>query len=101
MQQLVRLLLSQRAKDGKPEIDFATDVSDFRLPEIQIEELRKGLRNSGALKSEQNIPDMHYSLRVSQEKHVITGPAEEPLLTEWHTEDVTVCICQPWGALNY
>ncbi|XP_049897515.1 MORC family CW-type zinc finger protein 3 isoform X1 [Epinephelus moara] len=54
----------RRAKDGKPEIDFQTDVSDFRLPEIQIEELRKGLRNSGSLRAEHNIPDMHYSLRA-------------------------------------
>ncbi|KAK2849051.1 hypothetical protein Q5P01_008885 [Channa striata] len=54
----------RRAKDGKPEIDFETDVDDFRLPEIQIEELKKGLRNSGSLRAEQNIPDMHYSLRA-------------------------------------
>ncbi|XP_074530616.1 MORC family CW-type zinc finger protein 3 [Halichoeres trimaculatus] len=54
----------RRAKDGNPEIDFTTDKSDFRLPEIQIEELKKGLRNSGSLRTEQNIPDMHYSLRA-------------------------------------
>ncbi|XP_023263071.1 MORC family CW-type zinc finger protein 3-like [Seriola lalandi dorsalis] len=54
----------RRAKDGKPEIDFGSDVTDFRLPEIQIEELKKGLRNSGSLRTEQNIPDMHYSLRA-------------------------------------
>ncbi|KAM7389829.1 hypothetical protein PAMP_023783 [Pampus punctatissimus] len=54
----------RRAKDGKPEIDFESDTSDFRLPEIEIEELKKGLRNSGSLKAEQNIPDMHYSLRA-------------------------------------
>ncbi|XP_044061161.1 MORC family CW-type zinc finger protein 3 isoform X2 [Siniperca chuatsi] len=54
----------RRAKDGKPEIDFETDLSDFRLPDIQIEELKKGLRNSGSLRAEQNIPDMHYSLRA-------------------------------------
>ncbi|XP_026186094.1 MORC family CW-type zinc finger protein 3 [Mastacembelus armatus] len=52
------------AKDGKPEMDFETDMGDFRLPEIQIEELKKGLRNSGSLRAEQNIPDMHYSLRA-------------------------------------
>ncbi|XP_010730438.3 MORC family CW-type zinc finger protein 3 [Larimichthys crocea] len=52
------------AKDGKPEIDFETDVTDFRLPSIQIEELKKGLRISGSLRAEQNIPDMHYSLRA-------------------------------------
>nr|XP_019942068.1 PREDICTED: MORC family CW-type zinc finger protein 3-like [Paralichthys olivaceus] len=50
----------RRAKDGKPEIDFETDVSDFRLPEIQIEEMKKGLRNSAT----QNLPDMHFSLRA-------------------------------------
>ncbi|XP_062281002.1 MORC family CW-type zinc finger protein 3 [Scomber scombrus] len=54
----------RRTKDGKPEIDFEYDSSDFRLPELQIEELKKGLRNSGSLKAEQNIPDMHYSLRA-------------------------------------
>ena len=60
-------LWSRRAKDGNPEIDFDTDTTDFRLPPIQIEELRKGLRSSGTLRAEQNIPDMHYSLRVSGE----------------------------------
>ncbi|XP_008278558.1 MORC family CW-type zinc finger protein 3 [Stegastes partitus] len=54
----------RRAKDGKTEIDFETDPSDFRLPEIQIEELQKGQRNSGSLRTEHNIPDMHYSLRA-------------------------------------
>uniref|UniRef100_A0A3P8STP5 Morc S5 domain-containing protein n=1 Tax=Amphiprion percula TaxID=161767 RepID=A0A3P8STP5_AMPPE len=54
----------RRAKDGKTEIDFETDPSDFRLPEIQIEELKKGPRNSGSLRPEHNIPDMHYSLRA-------------------------------------
>ncbi len=48
-------------------MDFDTDLSDFRLPSIQIEELRKGLRSSGSLRAEENIPDMHYSLRVSAE----------------------------------
>nr|XP_046261217.1 MORC family CW-type zinc finger protein 3 [Scatophagus argus] len=54
----------RRAKDGKPEIDFETDESDFRLPPIQIEELKKGLRSSGSLRAEHNIPEMHYSLRA-------------------------------------
>ncbi|XP_034739098.1 MORC family CW-type zinc finger protein 3 isoform X1 [Etheostoma cragini] len=54
----------RRAKDGKPEIDFESNVSDFRLPEIQIEELKKGLRNSGSLRAEHDIPEMHYSLRA-------------------------------------
>nr|XP_020450973.1 MORC family CW-type zinc finger protein 3-like isoform X2 [Monopterus albus] len=54
----------RRAKDGKPEIDFETDVNDFRLPEIQIEELKKGQRNSGVLRAEQNISDIHYSLKA-------------------------------------
>ncbi|KAM7000630.1 MORC family CW-type zinc finger protein 3 [Tautogolabrus adspersus] len=54
----------RRTKDGNPEIDFETDESDFRLPEIQIEELKKGLRNSGTLRAEHNIPDMNYSLRA-------------------------------------
>ncbi|CAI5652349.1 unnamed protein product [Oreochromis niloticus] len=53
-----------RAKDGKMELDFETDPNDIRLPEIQIEELKKGLKNSGSLRTEQNIPDMHYSLRA-------------------------------------
>ncbi|KAM3612102.1 uncharacterized protein V6R79_002612 [Siganus canaliculatus] len=53
----------RRAKDGKPELDFETDVTDFRLPPIQIEELKKGLRSRGSLRAEQSIPEMHYSLR--------------------------------------
>uniref|UniRef100_A0A3Q2CVN1 Morc S5 domain-containing protein n=1 Tax=Cyprinodon variegatus TaxID=28743 RepID=A0A3Q2CVN1_CYPVA len=54
----------RRAKDGKTEIDFDSDSSDFRLPEIHLEELKQGLRNSGTLRPEQNIPDMYYSLRA-------------------------------------
>ncbi|KAM4732084.1 MORC family CW-type zinc finger protein 3 [Anableps anableps] len=54
----------RRAKDGKTEIDFDTDSTDFRLPEIHLEELKQGLRNNGSLRPEQNIPDMYYSLRA-------------------------------------
>ncbi|XP_072251711.1 MORC family CW-type zinc finger protein 3 [Leuresthes tenuis] len=54
----------RRAKDGNTEIDFESDDVDFRLPEIQFEDLKKGLRNSGSLRPEQNIPDMYYSLRA-------------------------------------
>ncbi|KAM4555109.1 MORC family CW-type zinc finger protein 3 [Odontesthes bonariensis] len=54
----------RRAKDGKTEIDFESDDADFRLPEIQFEDLKTGLRNSGSLRPEQNIPDMYYSLRA-------------------------------------
>lgn len=54
----------RRAVDGKPEIDMETDPTDFRLPEIQIEELKKNLKNSGLLKADQVIPDMHYSLKA-------------------------------------
>ncbi|XP_037636303.1 MORC family CW-type zinc finger protein 3 isoform X3 [Sebastes umbrosus] len=50
----------RRAKDGKPEIDFDTDESDFRLPEIQSEQLKNG----GSLRDKQNTPDMHFSLRA-------------------------------------
>ncbi|KAJ0002965.1 hypothetical protein NQD34_008114 [Periophthalmus magnuspinnatus] len=50
----------RRAKDGNPEMDFETDPTDFRLPEIQIKELQKSLKDSGV----QNIPDMHYSLKA-------------------------------------
>uniref|UniRef100_A0A8C6U950 Zgc:152774 n=1 Tax=Neogobius melanostomus TaxID=47308 RepID=A0A8C6U950_9GOBI len=53
----------RRAKDGNPEIDFETDPADFRLPEIQIQELKKNLKNSG-LRAEQIIPDIHYSLKA-------------------------------------
>nr|XP_043896462.1 MORC family CW-type zinc finger protein 3-like isoform X1 [Solea senegalensis] len=49
----------RRTTDGKTEMDFDTDVSDLRLPEIQIEEMKKRLRNS-----EPNFPDMFYSLRA-------------------------------------
>ncbi|XP_062249652.1 MORC family CW-type zinc finger protein 3 isoform X2 [Platichthys flesus] len=54
----------RRTKDGKPEIDFETDVSDFRLPEIQSEEMRKGLRNSGSMRTTQNTHDIHFSLQA-------------------------------------
>ncbi|XP_013861822.1 MORC family CW-type zinc finger protein 3 isoform X2 [Austrofundulus limnaeus] len=54
----------RRAKDGKTEIDFDADTTDFRLPEIQTEELRQGLRSSGSPRPEQNVPDMYYSLRA-------------------------------------
>ncbi|XP_054890341.1 MORC family CW-type zinc finger protein 3 isoform X2 [Poeciliopsis prolifica] len=54
----------RRAKDGKTEIEFDIDSSDFRLPEIHFEELKQGLRNNGSLRPEQNIPDMYYSLRA-------------------------------------
>uniref|UniRef100_A0A3P9PQN5 Morc S5 domain-containing protein n=1 Tax=Poecilia reticulata TaxID=8081 RepID=A0A3P9PQN5_POERE len=54
----------RRAKDGKTEIEFDTDSSDFRLPEIHFEELKQGLRNNGSPRPEQNIPDMYYSLRA-------------------------------------
>ncbi|XP_029298191.1 MORC family CW-type zinc finger protein 4 isoform X2 [Cottoperca gobio] len=54
----------RRAKDGKPQIDFENDVSDFRLPEIQISELKKGGKTGETLRAEHNIPDMHYSLRA-------------------------------------
>ncbi|KAK9518155.1 hypothetical protein VZT92_023469 [Zoarces viviparus] len=52
----------RRAKDGKPEMDFEADVSDFRLPEIHNEELKTRLRNGGSLTAQQDIPDIHYSL---------------------------------------
>ncbi|XP_068181096.1 MORC family CW-type zinc finger protein 3 [Antennarius striatus] len=54
----------RRAKDGEPEIDFETDVTDFHLPPIQIEELKKGLRSSGTIKAGRNIPEIQYSLRA-------------------------------------
>ncbi|KAK5864732.1 hypothetical protein PBY51_015950 [Eleginops maclovinus] len=54
----------RRGKDGKTQIDFESDLTDFRLPEIDITELKKGVRNSSSLKAEHNIPDMHYSLRA-------------------------------------
>ncbi|XP_029917781.1 MORC family CW-type zinc finger protein 3 [Myripristis murdjan] len=54
----------RRAKDGKSELDFETDVTDIRMPEIHIEELKKDLKNSGSQRAEQNIPDMDYSLRA-------------------------------------
>ncbi|KAF6717876.1 MORC family CW-type zinc finger protein 3 [Oryzias melastigma] len=54
----------RRAKDGNTEIDFETDPTDFRLPEISTEEIKKGLSSSGSLRHDQNIPDMYYSLRA-------------------------------------
>ncbi|XP_072288369.1 MORC family CW-type zinc finger protein 3 [Eucyclogobius newberryi] len=53
----------RRANDGNPEIDFGTDTTDFRLPEIQIKELNRSLKNSELLKPEQNVPEMYYSLK--------------------------------------
>ncbi|XP_056295139.1 MORC family CW-type zinc finger protein 3 isoform X2 [Pseudoliparis swirei] len=52
----------RRAKDGKPEIDFETDVSDFRLPEIHEKELKKYLRTGGSPGARHDIPDIHKSL---------------------------------------
>lgn len=49
-------------------MDFETDVYDFRLPPMEMEELKKGLKSSGVLRAEEIIPDMHYSLRVSGER---------------------------------
>lgn len=57
-------LLLQRTQDGKPEIDFETDVTDFRLPMIHIEEIKKGQSRSGSMPHEQNIPEIQCSLRV-------------------------------------
>ncbi|XP_054647877.1 MORC family CW-type zinc finger protein 3 isoform X2 [Dunckerocampus dactyliophorus] len=54
----------RRARDGKTELDFDTDDSDIRLPEIRFDELRRSLKNSGSLKAEQSIPEMYYSLRA-------------------------------------
>ncbi|KAK7922406.1 hypothetical protein WMY93_009308 [Mugilogobius chulae] len=50
----------RRAKDGNPEIDFGTDPTDFRLPEININELKTSLKNRELPNPEQN---MHYSLK--------------------------------------
>ncbi|XP_068442768.1 MORC family CW-type zinc finger protein 3 [Clinocottus analis] len=52
----------RRAKDGKPEIDFDTDVNDFRLPEIYNGELQKCPRTGGSLRARHDIPDIHFSL---------------------------------------
>lgn len=60
------VLCPWRAKDGKTEIEFDIDSTDFRLPEIHFEDLKQGLRSNGSLRPEQNIPEMYYSLRVSQ-----------------------------------
>lgn len=58
--------MSRRAKDGKSEFDFETDATDIRLPSLQIEELKKGLRNNSTIRFEQNVPEMHYGLRVRE-----------------------------------
>ncbi|XP_034037410.1 MORC family CW-type zinc finger protein 3 [Thalassophryne amazonica] len=54
----------RRGRDDKPEIDFEKDITDFRMPEIQIEELKKDLKNGGSQKAAQTIVEMHYSLRA-------------------------------------
>ena len=56
---------ASRNKDGKPELDFEMDEFDIRMPDIQPEDLKKGKRNfPGPQRSDQNIPEMDYSLRV-------------------------------------
>lgn len=55
----------RRNKDGKPELDFETDQFDIRMPEIQPEDLKKGRKNfPGPQRSDQNIPEMDFSLRA-------------------------------------
>ncbi|XP_067103959.1 MORC family CW-type zinc finger protein 3 isoform X1 [Osmerus mordax] len=55
----------RRNKDGKPELDFETDEFDIRMPDVQPEDLKKGKRNfPGPQRSDQNIPEMDYSLRA-------------------------------------
>lgn len=54
----------RRTKDGKPEIDFETDVTDFRLPSIQSQDIKNGLSRSGSMRHEQDVPEMQYSLKV-------------------------------------
>nr|XP_040031484.1 MORC family CW-type zinc finger protein 3 isoform X2 [Gasterosteus aculeatus aculeatus] len=54
----------RRAKDGKPEVDFETDVSDFRLPEVHNDELKKCLRTFGSPRAKHDVPDIHYSLKA-------------------------------------
>lgn len=52
----------------KPEFDFEADEEDIRLPEIRSEEMEgKGKRRSYGLHRTDNIiPEMDYSLRVSK-----------------------------------
>ncbi|TNM99220.1 hypothetical protein fugu_013784 [Takifugu bimaculatus] len=54
----------RRTKDGKPEIDFETDVTDFRLPSIQSQDIKNGLSRSGSMRHEQDVPEMQYSLKA-------------------------------------
>ncbi|KAM8909975.1 MORC family CW-type zinc finger protein 3 [Spinachia spinachia] len=54
----------RRARDGQPEVDFETDVSDFRLPEIHNDELKKCLRTFGSPRAKDDVPDIHYSLKA-------------------------------------
>ncbi|KAJ8014904.1 hypothetical protein DPEC_G00020620 [Dallia pectoralis] len=58
----------RRNKDGKPELDFETDEFDIRMPEIHPEEIRKekGKKRNfpGPQRTDQNIPEMDYSLRA-------------------------------------
>ncbi|XP_028314985.1 MORC family CW-type zinc finger protein 4 isoform X2 [Gouania willdenowi] len=50
----------RRDNDGKPEIDFVTDNSDFTLPEIHIKELKK----DKSLRTGENKPDICHSLKA-------------------------------------
>uniref|UniRef100_H3DHA0 Zgc:152774 n=1 Tax=Tetraodon nigroviridis TaxID=99883 RepID=H3DHA0_TETNG len=51
-----------KSKDGKPEIDFETDATDFRLPFIQTVETKKGHSRSASM--HEQIPEIQYSLRA-------------------------------------
>lgn len=69
----VLIALSYRYKDGKPEFDFDADLEDIRLPEIhsEISEGKTKRGFSGHRRSDCIIPEMDYSLRVSEKKSVL------------------------------
>lgn len=63
--------ITYRNKDGKPELDFETDEFDIRMPEIHSEETKtRGRKKSfpGPQRTDHTIPEMDYSLRVSDKK---------------------------------
>lgn len=60
--------VTDRNKDGKPEFDFEADEEDIRLPEIRSEEMegKTKRRYSGPHRTDHIVPEMDYSLRVSE-----------------------------------
>lgn len=75
--------VTDRNKDGKPELDFEVDEEDIRLPEIRSEEMEgKGKRRYfGPHRTDHIVPEMDYSLRVSEGEMKLRA-----IENNWHEE---------------